>query len=116
MSTDVRIWRLRKLTVVVPALLAGLSAGCEHRVVSAASPQPPRVEVTSVVQKDVPIEGEWVGTLEGYVNAQIQPHVTGYLIRQDYQEGGFVRKDQVLFEIDPRPFQAALDQAKGQLA
>jgi membrane fusion protein (multidrug efflux system) len=57
-----------------------------------------------------------VGTLEGYVNAQIQPHVTGYLIRQDYQEGGFVRKDQVLFEIDPRPFQAALDQAKGQLA
>jgi membrane fusion protein (multidrug efflux system) len=68
------------------------------------------------MEKDVPLEGEWVGTLEGYVNAQIQPHVTGYLIRQDYQEGGFVRKDQVLFEIDPRPFQAALDQAKGQLA
>jgi membrane fusion protein (multidrug efflux system) len=57
-----------------------------------------------------------VGTLEGYVNAQIQPHVSGYLIRQDYQEGGFVRQGQVLFEIDPRPFQAALDQAKGQLA
>jgi membrane fusion protein (multidrug efflux system) len=69
-----------------------------------------------VVQKDVPIEGEWVGTLEGYVNAQISPQVSGYLIRQDYQEGAFVRKGQLLFEIDPRPFQAALDQAKGQLA
>lgn len=57
-----------------------------------------------------------MGTLEGYVNAQIQPHVSGYLIRKDYQEGGFVREGQVLFEIDPRPFQAALDQAKGQLA
>jgi RND family efflux transporter MFP subunit len=116
MSTDVRIWRLRKLTVVIPALLAALSAGCEHRVVSAASPQPPTVEVTSVVQKDVPHEGEWVGTLEGYVNAQISPQVSGYLIRQDYQEGAFVRRGQVLFEIDPRPFQAVLDQAKGQVA
>jgi len=64
----------------------------------------------------VPIEGEWVGTLEGYVNAQISPQVSGYLIRQDYKEGALVRKGQVLFEIDPRPFQAALDQAKGQLA
>jgi membrane fusion protein (multidrug efflux system) len=64
----------------------------------------------------VPIEGEWVGTLEGYVNAQISPQVTGYLIRQDYKEGALVRKGQVLFEIDPRPFQAVLDQAKGQLA
>jgi membrane fusion protein (multidrug efflux system) len=60
--------------------------------------------------------GEWVGTLEGYVNAQIQPQVSGYLIRQDYREGSFVRKGQLLFEIDPRPFQAVLDQAKGQLA
>jgi membrane fusion protein (multidrug efflux system) len=72
--------------------------------------------VAPVIQKDVPIEGEWIGTLEGYVNAQIQPHVTGYLIRQDYQEGGLVRQGQMLFEIDPRPFQAALDQAKGELA
>src|ERR1700724_2490807 len=116
MSTDVRIWRLQKLTVAVPALLAALSAGCEHRVVSAASPRPATVEVTSVVQKDVPIEGEWVGTLDGYVNAQISPQVSGYLIRQDYHEGAFVRKGRVLFEIDPRPFQAVLDQAKGQLA
>jgi membrane fusion protein (multidrug efflux system) len=74
------------------------------------------VEVAPVIQKDVPVQGEWVGTLEGYVNAQIQPQVGGYLIRQDYHEGAFVRKGQLLFEIDPRPFQAALDQAKGQLA
>jgi membrane fusion protein (multidrug efflux system) len=96
--------------------VTALDAGCERPVASAAAPAPPVVEVTPVIQKDVPLEGEWVGTLEGYVNAQIQPHVSGYLIRQNYQEGGFVRQGQVLFEIDPRPFQAALDQAKGQLA
>lgn len=95
---------------------AAASIGCERPVVSASPPPAPTVEVTRVIQKDVPIEGEWIGTLDGYVNAQIQPHVTGYLIRQDYQEGGLVRQGQVLFEIDPRPFQAALDQAKGQLA
>jgi RND family efflux transporter MFP subunit len=106
----------KRLTAAVVGLLAAVSAGCDHRVVSAAPPQPPAVEVTSVVQKDVPIEGAWVGTLEGYVNAQISPQVSGYLVRQDYQEGAFVRKGQVLFEIDPRPFQAVLDQAKGQLA
>jgi len=64
----------------------------------------------------VPVQGEWIGTLEGYVNAQISPQVNGYLIRQDYHEGAFVKKGQVLFEIDPRPFQAVLDQAKAQLA
>src|SRR3984885_3604593 len=96
--------------------VTALDAGCERPVASAAASAPPVVEVTPVIQKDVPLEGEWVGTLEGYVNAQIQPHVSGYLIRQNYQEGGFVRQGQVLFEIDPRPFQAALDQAKGQLA
>jgi len=102
--------------LIVLTFVVTLGAGCERRVASAPAPAPPTVEVSPVIQKAVPLEGEWVGTLEGYVNAQIQPHVTGYLIRQDYQEGGFVRKDQVLFEIDPRPFQAALDQAKGQLA
>lgn len=69
-----------------------------------------------MVQKDVPIYGEWVATLDGYVNAQIQPQVTGYLIKQDYREGSLVHKDDVLFEIDPRPFQAVRDQAKAQLA
>jgi RND family efflux transporter MFP subunit len=102
--------------LIVLVFVMALGTGCERPVASAAAPAPPVVEVTPVIQKDEPLEGEWVGTLEGYVNAQIQPHVSGYLIRLDYQEGGFVRRGQVLFEIDPRPFQAALDQAKGQLA
>ena len=91
--------------------------GCNSsKVRASAPPPPPMVEVAPVVQRTVPVIGEWVGTTEGYVNAQIQPQVSGYLIRQDYHEGSFVRKGQLLFEIDPRPFQAALDQAKGQLA
>src|ERR1700732_535436 len=74
------------------------------------------VEVVQVEQKDVPIFGEWIGTLDGFVNADVRAQVTGYLLRQGYQEGAFVKKGQLLFEIDPRPFQAALDQAQGQLA
>jgi membrane fusion protein (multidrug efflux system) len=70
----------------------------------------------AVTQKDVPIYKEWVGALDGYVNAVIRPQVTGYLIKQNYIEGQLVKKGQVLFEIDPRTFQAALDQAKGQLS
>src|SRR5713101_3461251 len=77
---------------------------------------PPEVAVAQVEQRDVPIYREWIGTLEGYVNADVRGQVTGYLLRQDYKEGAFVKKDQLLFEIDPRPFQAALDQAEGQLA
>ena len=101
--------------LIVASLL--ITLGCSNGSVRAAAPPaPPVVEVAPVIQKDVPIQGEWVGTLEGYVNAQIQPQVSGYLIRQDYHEGAFVKKGQLLFEIDPRPFQAALDQAKGQLA
>ena len=76
----------------------------------------PQVQVARVVQRDVSINSEWVATLDGYVNAQIQPQVSGYLIKQDYREGSLVHKDDVLFEIDPRPFQAVLDQAKAQLA
>lgn len=93
------------------------SAGCSSKGVSAsASPPPPNVQIAQVVQKDVPIYHEWVATLDGFVNAQIQPQVTGYLIKQNYQEGALVSKNQVLFKIDPRPFQAVLDQAKAQLA
>jgi len=92
-----------------------LLIGCQNQ--NAAAPPPPaEVQVASVVQKDVPIYGEWVATLDGYVNAQIQPQVTGYIIKQTYKEGSFVRKGQILFQIDPRPFQALLDQAKAQLA
>jgi RND family efflux transporter MFP subunit len=79
-------------------------------------PPPPDVEVVQVEQKDVPVWNEWIGTLDGLVNAQIKPQVTGYLLRQTYTDGAFVKKGQLLFEIDPRTFQAALDQAKGKLA
>ena len=104
-------------TGLVSAVLLLNWLGCSNgKVRAAAPPPPPVVEVAPVIQKDVPLQGEWIGTLEGYVNAQIQPQVSGYLIRQHYHEGGLVRKGQLLFEIDPRPFQAVLDQAKGQLA
>lgn len=108
------IWR-----IALPALLAAGAVcftGCSAKPAAPTSPPPPTVEVVGVIQKDVPIYGDWVATLDGYVNAQIQPQVSGYLIRQDYREGSLVHKDDVLFEIDPRPFQAALDQAKGQVA
>ena len=73
------------------------------------------VSVVTVQATDVPLRNEWVGTMDGYVNAQIQPQVSGYLIKQDYREGSIVGKGQILFEIDPRPFQAILDQAQGQV-
>lgn len=79
-------------------------------------PSLPIIAVAPVEQKDVPIYQEWIGTLNGQVNAEVKAQVTGYLLKQHYQEGSYVRKGQLLFEIDPRPFQAALDQAKGQLA
>ena len=106
----------RILPVLTLLLIAtSLFAGCESQSAAPALP-PPEVEVAYVVQKDVPIYGEWVATLDGYVNAQIQPQVSGYIIQQNYKEGSFVRKGQTLFHIDPRPFQAILDQAKAQLA
>ena len=89
-------------------------AGCKKE--QKTSPPPPVVEVMAVIQKDVPIQHEWVGTTDGMVNATIRAQVTGYLIRQNYKEGDLVKKGQVLFEIDPRPFQAALDQTMGDLA
>src|SRR5246127_1762767 len=83
---------------------------------TAKAPQPPVVEVAQVEQKDVPVYGEWIGTLVGQVNAEVKRQVTGYLLNRNYKEGSYVKRGQLLFEIDPRPFQAALDQAKGQLA
>ena len=74
------------------------------------------VLVAQPIQRDVPVHNEWVASLDGYVNAEIRPQVSGYIISQNYKEGSTVRKGQVLFDIDPRPFQAALDGAKGQLA
>ena len=103
--------------LVLALLLVSVSfvVGCGKTIAAPAVPVP-EVEVASVVQKDVPIFSEWVATLDGYVNAQIQPQLTGYIIRQIYKEGSFVRKGQILFQIDPRPFQAVLEQANAQLA
>ena len=102
----------------VGLLVIGLIIGAIYpKHVSGAQPgATPDVEVVQVEQKDVPIYGEWIGTLDGFTNADVRAQVTGYLLRQGYQEGAFVKKGQLLFEIDPRPFQAALDQAQGQLA
>lgn len=99
-------------------LVLGLAIGAirPKHVAGAPPAAPPSVEVVQVEQKDVPIYGEWIGTLDGFSNADVKAQVTGYLMRQDYQEGAFVRTGQLLFEIDPRPFKAALDQAEGQLA
>jgi membrane fusion protein (multidrug efflux system) len=81
-----------------------------------AAGTPPTVQVAHVERRDVSLSTEWIATMDGYVNAQIQSHVSGYLIRQNYREGSVVRKEQLLFEIDPRPFQATLDQNQAQLA
>src|SRR5271163_335905 len=101
------------MTAVLPVVF--FLAGCGGKAAAPPAP-PPDVKVTAVVQRDVPIVSEWVATLDGYVNAQIQPQVTGYIVKQTYKEGSQVQNGAVLFEIDPRPFQALLDQAKAQLA
>src|SRR5262249_49157954 len=103
------------LCVTLIALLMAVG-GSKSKDKSPAPPPPPNVEVALVERQDVPIYSEWIGTLDGMVNAEIRAQVTGYLLKQRYTEGSFVRKGQVLFEIDPRQFQAALDQSKGDLA
>src|SRR5690348_7928162 len=99
---------------VLSAILFCLS-GCKGKQ-QAIAPPPPTVEVVTVSQADVPVYHEWVGVLEGLVNAHIRAQVTGYLQTQNYKEGDPIKKGDLLFEIDRRPFKAALDQAKGQLA
>ena len=109
--------RREVISVLILVGFLPLLAGCSSGSSKAAPAAPPlTVEVATVVQQDTPIYSEWVATLDGYVNAQIQPHVSGYIIRQNYKEGSVVRRGEVLFEIDPRPFKAAVDQAKAQLA
>jgi RND family efflux transporter MFP subunit len=92
------------------------TTGCSATASAPGGYPPAAVEVVPVEQKDLPTYREWIGTLDGYVNAPIKAQVNGYLLRQNYIEGSFVTKGQLLFEIDPRPFQAAVDQAQGQLA
>jgi len=107
--------RLSGAVFAVLATVGIFVSGCNRGRAATAAPTP-EVEVTTVEQRDVPVYSEWVATLDGYVNAQIRPQVSGYIIKQNYTEGSVVRKGQVLFEIDSRPFTAALDRANGDLA
>jgi membrane fusion protein (multidrug efflux system) len=101
---------------VLLAAILGVAVSRSAAKPSTQTPSSPVVEVVPVEQRDVPINGEWIGTLTGQVNADVKGQVTGYLLTRNYKEGSFVRKGQILFEIDPRPFQAVLDQARSQLA
>jgi len=108
--------RGQRLSAGIAALVLVFSmAGCEEKE-KAPPPAPPEVLVTEVVQQNVPVYQEWVAQLNGPVNADITPKVQGYLLTQNYQNGYFVKKGQLLYTIDPRPFIAALDQAKAQVA
>ena len=105
------LWMVGFLALAAITLLGGCAGKTE-----AAAPPPPEVQVVNIQQKDVPVYREWVAILDGYVNADIRPQVSGYLLKQSYREGSLVHKGDVLFEIDRRPFEAALQQAQGQQA
>lgn len=107
--------QIRTLLILLLVTLMTLLTACQSQAPVGHMTRPD-VEVAQAEARDVPIVREWIGTLDGRVNAEIRAQVSGYLLRQTYREGSFVRKGQLLFEIDPRPFQAALDQAKGMLA
>ena len=112
---------VRRLGILTATCLIGIGVAAFRWLLQQHSrggegSEPPVVEVVQVEQKDVPIYSEWIGTLDGLVNADIKAQVSGYLLKQDYTEGSFVQKGQLLFEIDPRPFQAVVDQGEGQLA
>jgi membrane fusion protein, multidrug efflux system len=113
--TKSRISFLRSLIIGMGIFLVIFTGACGKKETTAPPPPVP-VEVIEVVQKDVPIYSEWVASLDGMVNATIRAQVQGYLVQQLYKEGDVVKKGQVLFQIDPRTFQAALDQAKADLA
>jgi membrane fusion protein (multidrug efflux system) len=106
--------QIPEVKIVMAATAFLCFTGCKQK--PPQTPSPPIVEVALVTQADVPIYHEWIGTLDGLVNATIRAQVTGYLLTQDYREGDPIKKGDLLFQIDPRPFQAALDQAKGLLA
>jgi membrane fusion protein (multidrug efflux system) len=108
------LWGGGAVALIVIGLIVG--AIPPHKHAQAAPRSVPEVQVVQVQQQDVPIIYEWIGTLDGLVNADVRAQVTGYLLIQGYQEGSFVKKGQLLFQIDPRPFKATLDQAEGQLA
>jgi len=102
--------------IIVIALSSLLLVSHQSTKAATPPPRPPEVTVADVVQQNVPMASEWIATLDGYVNAQVRPQVSGYLVRRNYREGAVVRSGEALFEIDPRPFEAALAQATAQLA
>jgi RND family efflux transporter MFP subunit len=103
----------RALLVIVLGVLA---SRCNKGTASSAPPPPSELSVITVALEKVSLSTEWIATLDGFVNAQIRPQVSGYLVSREYQEGSFVQKGQVLFEIDPRPFDVALSQAEARLS
>ncbi len=107
---------MRVLLFLSAGAMLIIATACGHTTQVAAASKPLEVLVADVQQKDVPLYREWIGTVDGFVNAEIKAQVTGYLVKQEYTEGSFVRQGQLLFQIDPRPFQADLDQAEGRLA
>jgi membrane fusion protein (multidrug efflux system) len=106
---------LTKTLRIAAALLLGITSGCSRKAEQVA-PSPPEVLVTMVAPRDMPVVQEAVATLEGFITANINAQVQGYIISRDYKEGSVVKKGDLLFQVDPRPFQATLDQAKGNLA
>jgi membrane fusion protein (multidrug efflux system) len=108
-----RRWGISSLASAILLALAG--AGC-HKAAPLPPPPIPEVAVAKVIQRDVPVYSNWVGTTEGFVNAQIHPHVSGYILKQVYKDGDHVAAGQLLFQIDDRQYQAAYDQAVGDLA
>src|SRR5260370_42705779 len=115
-SVPFQLAMARALSAVLLALGVSLfSIGCGENNAQAGKPAAANVEVVEVEQRDVPIYGEWIGTLDGLVDADVKAQGTGYLLKQAYVEGSFVKQGQLLFPVDPRPFEAALDQARAQL-
>jgi RND family efflux transporter MFP subunit len=115
MRFNYKMKRLTKTMRLAAALLLGITSGCSRKP-EQVTPPPAEVLVTTVTPRDMPVIHEAVATLEGFITANINAQVQGYIISRDYKEGSVVKKGDLLFQIDPRPFQAALDQAKGNLA
>ena len=105
----------RRISLAGAAAMVAALAACGKKE-APPPPPPPSVEVAPVTQKDVTIYEEWIGSLDGYVNAEIRPQIDGYVLRQTYREGFLVKPGEMMFEIDPRQFQATLDQVQGQLS
>jgi RND family efflux transporter MFP subunit len=105
----------QRRSFLVGLMLGAIVTGCGDGTRVGAPPPPPVVTVEAVVQRDVPISAEWVGSLVGYITAQIRPRVGGHLMSQNYTEGAVVKAGDLMFQVDPRPYQTALEQAEARL-